>query len=61
MQFLGSILIILGCVTALVGALTNEESHKKLIPNFEIRRCPNCGRTIPIDARKCPYCTKNFR
>lgn len=24
------------------------------------RRCPNCGRTIPIDARICPYCNKQF-
>jgi len=24
------------------------------------RRCPNCGRVIPIDARVCPYCGKKF-
>ena len=24
------------------------------------RRCPNCGRGIPNDARVCPYCNKNF-
>lgn len=24
------------------------------------RRCPNCGRVIPDDARVCPYCGKNF-
>lgn len=24
------------------------------------RRCPNCGRAIPMDARICPYCNKNF-
>ena len=24
------------------------------------RRCPNCGRVIPIDARTCPYCSKKF-
>jgi len=24
------------------------------------RRCPNCGRTIPMDARACPYCAKRF-
>ena len=24
------------------------------------RRCPNCGRTIPLDARACPYCSKKF-
>jgi hypothetical protein len=24
------------------------------------RRCPNCGRVIPNDARICPYCGKKF-
>jgi uncharacterized protein DUF4234/zinc ribbon protein len=24
------------------------------------RRCANCGRLIPEDARVCPYCGKNF-
>ena len=24
------------------------------------RRCPNCGRTIPFDAKICPYCAKKF-
>ena len=24
------------------------------------RKCPNCGRAIPMDARACPYCAKKF-
>lgn len=24
------------------------------------RRCPNCGRPIPFDAKICPYCGKKF-
>ena len=24
------------------------------------RKCPNCGRAIPMDARTCPYCGKKF-
>ena len=24
------------------------------------RMCPNCGRPIPMDAKVCPYCGKNF-
>ena len=24
------------------------------------RRCPNCGRGIPMDAKACPYCAKKF-
>jgi len=29
-------------------------------PSDSDRRCPNCGRTIPMDARACPYCAKKF-
>jgi len=25
------------------------------------RRCPNCGRVIPNDAKVCPYCKKDFQ
>jgi len=24
------------------------------------RKCPNCGRPIPMDAKACPYCAKKF-
>ena len=27
----------------------------------QVRKCPNCGRPIPMDADICPYCAKNFR
>ncbi len=33
--------------------------EKKAAASSE-RRCPNCGRAIPDDARTCPYCGKNF-
>ena len=29
-------------------------------PTDSDRRCPNCGRNIPMDARACPYCAKKF-
>ena len=29
-------------------------------PSDSDRRCPNCGRNIPMDARACPYCAKKF-
>jgi len=28
--------------------------------NTSDRRCPNCGRVIPMDANVCPYCGKKF-
>jgi len=27
---------------------------------YSDRRCPNCGRGIPLDARICPYCGRKF-
>ena len=33
---------------------------KKKAATSSDRRCPNCGRVIPDDARTCPYCAKNF-
>jgi len=30
---------------------------RKTLPD---RMCPNCGRSIPMDAKICPYCSKKF-
>ena len=27
---------------------------------MNIRYCPECGRSIPLDAKICPYCTKKI-
>ena len=27
---------------------------------MKTRYCPNCGRSIPLDARLCPYCAKTI-
>jgi hypothetical protein len=35
--------------------LTSQQHHISLD-----RHCPNCGRPIPLDARICPYCKKDF-
>ena len=34
------------------------ETHSKTKPD---RRCPECGRVIPEDAKICPYCGKKFK
>jgi uncharacterized membrane protein len=34
-----------------------SETQDKHIPD---RKCPNCDREIPMDARICPYCGKKF-
>jgi len=35
-----------------IGGTKKEETSE--------RRCPGCGRVIPMDARICPYCGKKF-
>ncbi len=37
--------------------IIREEPKEILRPN---RRCPECGRSIPFDAKRCPYCEKDF-
>jgi|GEM_PF-3917852 len=29
-------------------------------PTYSSRHCPECGRSIPFDAKRCPYCEKDF-
>ncbi len=30
-------------------------------PTGADRRCPSCGRQIPVDAQVCPYCGNDFK
>ena len=43
--------------------LANEKDRGIQIENRmqeDLRRCTNCGRVIPEDARICPYCRKQY-
>jgi rRNA maturation endonuclease Nob1 len=47
-----------------VNAQPNIVIHQPHAENKEIpphRRCPECGRVIPDDAKLCPYCGKKFK
>ena len=48
------IVIILGIIGLIIYLVVRGE---KTAP---ARNCPNCGRSIPEDARSCPYCNKKF-
>jgi len=50
------IVILLGLIGLIIWLLVRGEEPKR----SQERRCPNCGRPIPMDARICPYCGKKF-
>jgi hypothetical protein len=54
---LGFILMFIGIPTAIIGLVLKSKEQKQISSD---RHCPNCGRVIPIDARICPYCKKDF-
>jgi predicted nucleic acid-binding Zn ribbon protein len=53
-------LLIVGIIILGIGAEMKEKGNISLKQNSNIRRCPNCGRPIPMDAKFCPYCSRNF-
>ena len=60
--------VIIGFIIILVGVFYARTSTYDVPRHIKIvdkkmnndRRCPNCGRVIPFDARTCPYCSKKF-
>lgn len=61
----GALWLIIVLLTGIIGLIIwlvvrpPIGGEKKAAASSE-RRCPNCGRAIPNDARTCPYCSKNF-
>ena len=56
-------LILLGIIFVILGAVLSDEKEKSFVGDGmakEIRRCPGCGRQIPLDANVCPYCARKF-
>lgn len=55
------IAIILALIADSKSKSFREDELKPLLGGYDIdRRCPNCGRPVPMDARFCPYCTKSI-
>ena len=59
--FIGVFILFIGRILEIIAYFSLPDSlpSKDKIKESE-RRCPNCGRVIPEDARICPYCAKNF-
>ena len=60
-------MILIGLIIFLVGAVAPSDAltiiREKTIAKEDSeksRYCPDCGRSIPFDAKSCPYCSKNF-
>ena len=61
----GALWLIIVIITGIIGLIIwlvvrPPIGGEKKAADTGDRRCPNCGRGIPIDARTCPYCSKNF-
>jgi hypothetical protein len=55
------VVIILGIIGLIIWLIVRPPiGGKKEEAAKPERRCPNCGRVIPDDARTCPYCSKKF-
>jgi len=59
------IFVFIVCILLLIG-LARAVTRKKIVIHppaqpSQKRRCPDCGRVIPEDAKVCPYCGKKFK
>jgi hypothetical protein len=58
LSFIGLIIVIV--VWLMIRPPIGGEKKAESPSSKAERRCPNCGRVIPDDARTCPYCSKKF-
>ncbi|MCK5261165.1 MAG: hypothetical protein KAJ44_03215 [Thermoplasmatales archaeon] len=54
---MGFLSLFIGVPMAIIGSVMEDENTDKKRVD---RRCPNCGREIPFDAKICPYCKREF-
>ena len=55
------IVIILGLIGIIIWLIVRPPIGGEPKKVESDRRCPNCGRIIPEDAKTCPYCSKKFQ
>ena len=59
----GSIFGIVGFILCIAGIAAPRKKPEVIVQKKvtqKDRHCPNCGRSIPFDAKVCPYCGKKF-
>ena len=56
--------VFISIILVLAGIFDYYRADKKekqdIQPPKQDRYCPSCGRSIPFDAKRCPYCSKDF-
>lgn len=63
----GGLTALIGIIVIIYGMATpkkEEKESKRQKETTEVkkdRRCPKCGRVIPLDVKICPYCRKEFQ
>jgi uncharacterized membrane protein len=58
-RIIGMIVLIVGITATIIG-VNSKDKGRKTLQQVKNRYCPSCDRTIPFDARICPYCKKDF-
>ncbi len=54
-------MVLIGIILMIIGLIFPAEvKTMQFPPSSPPRFCTDCGRSIPFDARFCPYCDKNF-
>jgi len=60
-EFFGAVVILLLSNIGILYYSTRSDVKTYFIKSEqEKRHCPFCGRSIPFNAKKCPYCIKKF-
>ena len=54
------IVLITGIIGLIIWLVIRPQIGGEKKSAADDRKCPNCGRPIPMDARVCPYCSKKF-
>lgn len=54
------IVLVAGLIGLIIWFVIRPPICGKTKESISDRRCPNCGRIIPMDARMCPYSGKKF-
>ena len=57
---IGAFILLLARILEIIAFFSLPETLPVAEPPPTPRHCPECGRSIPMDANVCPYCSKKF-